>query len=326
MKATVRRRGRGRGTETSLFYASDVHGSELCFRKFLGAKRFYEVDTIIMGGDLTGKLIVPIVQASGNSYHAFVQGAVRAVPTGELEELERQVRFNGQYPYRCTAEEYARLNADDAQRSEVFTGLMVEQVRRWVALSEETLPEEGACFIMPGNDDELALDAALEGSATVVNPDSRVVRLGELQMLSCSWVNPTPWHSPREETEEALLDRLESIATDLVPGLPTIFNLHSPPYGTMLDRAPKLNDRLEVEMRGAEMVFAPCGSRAVRTFIERHQPILALHGHIHESRATEKIGATLCVNPGSKYAEGVIDGAIVKFTGDQVHSCQLVTG
>jgi Icc-related predicted phosphoesterase len=309
-----------------LYYAGDVHGSEKCWRKFLNAARFYEVDTLIMGGDITGKLMVPVVASGNGSHQAQVLGRLETVPTGELDELEKRIRFNGFYPYRCDRDEYGRLESDTTYRDEVFTQLMVDEVRRWIALAEERLRDTGIrCFVMPGNDDEFAIDAALE-SSYVINPDNKVVRVGDHQMLSSSWTNRTPWNSPREEDEEALGQRLRGLAAQLEPGVPTIFNLHCPPYGTTLDKAPELSSDLRVLTDGGEPRIISVGSRAVRALIEEVQPVLSLHGHIHESKAIAKIGRTTCVNPGSAYSEGVIDGAVVDVRGDKVKSCQLVTG
>jgi uncharacterized protein len=309
-----------------LYYAGDVHGSEKCWRKFLNAARFYEVDTLIMGGDITGKLMVPVVAAADGRHQARVLGRDETVSADQLAELEKRVRFNGFYPYRCEREEYERLEADEGYRDQVFTRLMVDEVRRWVRLAEERLGgTDIRCFVMPGNDDEFAIDEALE-SSYVVNPDNRVVRAGDFQLLSSSWTNRTPWDSPREEDEDALLERLRGLAAQLEPGVPTIFNLHCPPHGTPLDKAPQLTEDLRVVLDGGEPRIVSVGSTAVRTLIEDVQPVLSLHGHIHESKAVAKIGRTVCVNPGSAYAEGVIDGAVADVRADKLKSCQLVTG
>jgi uncharacterized protein len=310
-----------------LYYAGDVHGSEKCWRKFLGAARFYEADTLIMGGDITGKLMVPIVARDDGRHEATVLGRLETVTDDGLEELEKRVRFNGFYPYRCDRAEYERLSSDREYRDTVFTDLMVAEVARWIALAEERLAGTGIrCYVMPGNDDEFAIDGALE-SPTVVNPDNRVVQVDEeTQMLSCSWTNPTPWDSPREQPEDELLERLHGLAAQLEPGVNTIFNLHCPPHNTTLDRAPQLTDDLKVVLDGGEARIVPVGSTAVRALIEEIQPVLSLHGHIHESKAIAKIGKTTCVNPGSAYSEGVIDGAVVELRGRKIRSCQLVTG
>jgi uncharacterized protein len=310
-----------------IYYAGDVHGSEKCWRKFLGAAKFYEADTLIMGGDITGKLMVPVVATADGRHEASVLGRPETVTDEGLDDLEKRIRFNGFYPYRCDRAEYERLRADSAHREEVFTRLMVAEVERWIRLAEERFSGTGVrCFVMPGNDDEFAIDDALR-SPTIVNPDNRVVRIGDdVQMLSCSWTNPTPWDSPREEAEDALLERLHGLAAQLEPGLDTIFNLHCPPHGTTLDRAPQLTADLKVVLDGGEPRIVPVGSKAVRTLIEEVQPVVSLHGHIHESKAIAKIGKTTCVNPGSAYSEGVIDGAVVDVRGHKIRSCQLVTG
>ena len=309
-----------------LFYAGDIHGSERCWLKFLGAATFYGVDTLVMGGDIAGKVMVPIVESSAGRHEANVLGRHERVSTEQLGELEKRIRFNGFYPYRCGREEYERLEQDRAYRERTFSRIMVEEVRRWVRLAEERLAGSGVrCFVMAGNDDELALDEALE-STYVVNPDGRVVRFDDLQMLSCSWTNRTPWNSPRELDEPGLAERLEDLASELEPGVPTIFNLHCPPKDTLLDQAPALTADLRLIREGGEPRLVHVGSTAVRALIEKHRPVLSLHGHIHESKAIQSIGPTTCVNPGSAYAEGVIDGALVEVIGGEVRSCQLVTG
>jgi uncharacterized protein len=309
-----------------VYYAGDIHGSEKLWRKFLGAAAFYRADVLIMGGDLTGKVMTPVVEAPGGRYRARLAGRDTVVAASAVDELEQQIRFHGFYPYRCDPEEYARLESDEAYRDGVFARLMVDEVRRWIRLAEDRLADTDVrVFVMPGNDDEPAIDPALE-SPFVINPDNDVVEIGELQMLSCSWVNPTPWNSPREESEDALLARLEALARRLDPTRPTIFNLHCPPHASTLDSAPELTADLEVVIDGSEPRIIPVGSTAVRTLIERHQPVLSLHGHIHESKGVTHIGRTTCVNPGSAYSEGVIDGALVQLQDDEVRTCQLITG
>jgi uncharacterized protein len=317
---------RGRLT-VRLFYAGDVHGSERCFRKFLNAAAFYDADVLIMGGDITGKVMTPLVEERPGRYTATVFGRTeKAKRPRDVEELEEQIRFNGFYPYRCTPEEYDRLAAEEAYREEVMSQVMLEGVRRWTQLADERLAGSSVrCLIMPGNDDELAIDEVL-ASERVENPDGRVVRVGDYQLLSSSWANPTPWDSPREEPEEQLAARFERIASELDPDLPSLFNLHVPPYETGLDTAAELDESLGVVTAGGQPNLVPVGSRAVRDVITKYQPLLGLHGHIHESRNVAKLGRTTCINPGSNYADGVLDGALVELDGAAMTSYQLVSG
>jgi Icc-related predicted phosphoesterase len=322
------RKGKGQATRhLALYYTSDIHGSERCFLKFLNAAKFYGVDTLILGGDLTGKVLVPIVEVDGHWEMSFLGRHEVLRSLEEVTEAEKRIRFNGFYPYRCGPVELARLEADRDYADAVFRRLMRESVARWVRLADERLRGTGVrCFVMPGNDDEFDIDDALAGSDVVVNPDGAIVEIDGYQLLSLAWANPTPWNSPREVPEEELAARIERLARELDPSLPVIFNLHCPPYDSTLDSAPQLREDLSVVMVGGQPNMVPVGSRAVREAIERYQPVLSLHGHIHESRGAVRIGRTLCINPGSAYGEGVLHGALVRLEDDRVASYQLVSG
>ena len=314
---------------TRLYYASDVHGSEKLWRKFINAASFYSADVLVVGGDLTGKVLIPVVERRPGRWEARAFGKTqKAKGDSQLEELERRIRLNGFYPLRCTQDEHERLNSDDSYRDRIFKQAMREELERWLELAGDKLAESDVkCFVMPGNDDEWDVDEVLEqASDPVVSCAERVVRLDGYQMLSCAWANPTPWDSPREAPEEELAEKLEKLAAQLEPDVPAVFNLHCPPYDSGLDLAPELTEDLDVVRYGGEPRMVPVGSVSVREFIERHRPLVALHGHIHESRGTTTIGSTLCVNPGSAYAEGVLDGAVVDLEGDRVVSHQLVSG
>lgn len=310
-----------------LFYAGDVHGSERCFRKFLNAAAFYDAQVLIMGGDITGKVMTPVIEDKPGRFVATISGSrEKAKRPADLEDLEKRIRFNGFYPYRCSREEYERLVSDRGYQDEVMSRVMVEEIRRWMAIADEKLVGTGVqCLIMPGNDDEPEIDAELR-SQVVENPDARAVRVGDCQMISCSWANATPWDSPRELPDDALAVKLEDIAAQLDPELPAIFNLHVPPYDTGLDTAPQVDQDLRVVTVGGQPSMVPVGSRAVRELVERRQPLVSLHGHIHESRGVAHLGRTLCLNPGSNYADGVLDGAIVDIEDGAVAHYQLVSG
>jgi Icc-related predicted phosphoesterase len=312
-----------------LYYASDIHGSEHLWRKFLGAASFYEADVLVMGGDMSGKRLVPIVETGPGRWEATAFGKARRVRGPEaLAGLERMIRYNGFYPYRCDPAEFERLRADEAHRDDTFRTVMVDELERWMGLAHEKLAGSGTrVYVMPGNDDPWEFDDVFaRAPEPVQNVEGRVVRLDGVQMLSSGWSNPTPWDSPREKTEEDLLDTFEKLAEDLEPDVPAVFNLHVPPFGSTLDLAPELTEDLRVVAKGGEANMVPVGSTAVRRFIEEHQPILSLHGHIHESRGAVRIGPTVAINPGSTYAEGVLDGAIVDIDGGRIRSHQLVSG
>ena len=317
-----------RGGQLSLFYASDIHGSERVFRKFLNAAAFYKVQAVVFGGDLTGKAMVPFVQTKPGTYEADVFGAAHVVSEGSaLTELEQFVRDRGAYPYRTTPEEMADLQADPELLTRTFSRLMLQTAENWVTLADERLrPARIPALMMPGNDDEPEVKKILAQGDWITDAEDRLVNLEGYQVISFGWATTTPWHSPREISEAELGVRLGALADQLAPDEPVIFNFHDPPARSGLDMAYKMTSDMKVEMAGGQAMLAPVGSTSVRDLIERVQPVVSLHGHIHESRASRKIGRTVAINPGSAYTEGVLQGVIVTIKGGKVTAHQLVTG
>ena len=321
-------RSRREDQTLSLYYASDVHGSDQCWRKFLGAGRFYGVDALIMGGDLTGKAIVPIEgNGSGTFSTTFLGEVRRGSSQRELDELFDAIRYNGMYPWLAPADEIA-AHADDLDaQSGLFDEVMVEELRRWIALADERMPEYGIdVYVMPGNDDPWVCDEVIEQASHVVACEDRVVNVGPHEMISCAYSNPTPWNSPRELDENALYERIKRLADQVEAPERAIFNLHVPPYASGLDTAREINPDLTVVYKSGAPHEIPVGSTAVRQIIEEYQPALALHGHIHECRGDAQIGRTLAINSGSEYNSGRIHGVTVTLGGDRVLKHQFVIG
>jgi Icc-related predicted phosphoesterase len=314
------------GRTTRLFYASDIHGSDLLWRKFLGASKFYDAEAAVMGGDLLGKAIVPIERRPDSTFRAEFLGAEREVREGEgLDELVAAIRFNGYYPWIASAEEIAQRGADT---EELFGEIARDDIRRWVELAEARTSTNGrsGLFVMAGNDDPWYVDEILAASRAIDFCDERIVRVGPHEMISSSYANPTPWNSPRELDEETLYARLQKLADGLEDPGRAIFNLHVPPYDSRLDTGPDLKPDLTPRYSGGQPVMKPVGSRAVRRLIEEVQPLLALHGHIHESKGEVRIGRTLALNSGSEYNTGRLHGVVVTLGDERVVSHQFVVG
>jgi Icc-related predicted phosphoesterase len=304
----------GREPRTRLFFSTDVHGSEQCFRKWLNAARVYDADALVMGGDLTGKIVVPLVANGDGVWRGEIyEERVQARDGEQLEALQKRIRTMGRYDVLLTADEKAQADADPYTRDALFHRAMRESLERWVALAEERLRGSGvACFMMLGNDDDEELSEILRGSDTVVYAEDGIAELpGGYEMASFGYSTPTPWDSPRELPEDALAERIDALVTGLREPGQAVFNFHSPPYATHLDQAPILDAELRPQVDATGLRVGPVGSRAVREAIERLAPILGLHGHVHESPGTQKLGRTLCINPGSEYGDGVLRGAIV---------------
>jgi len=231
---------------------------------------------------------------------------------GEIRKLEESIGNSGYYAYSTTEDEIKELSDNKSKAQEIFSRLMTERLQKWIHLAEEKLRgTKVKCYVMPGNDDEAAIDPILEDSKLVLNPEGKVQEEGGYEMISTGFGNITPWHCPRDIPEEDLTKKIEAMATQVKNMKKCIFNFHVPPYGSQLDTAPQIDADLKPVVYRGEMKLIPVGSTAVRESIEKHQPLLGLHGHIHESRGTFNIGRTLCINPGSEYSEGILRGAFI---------------
>lgn len=313
---------------TRLFFTTDVHGSDRCFRKFLNAAKAYKADAIILGGDITGKVLVPIVERPGGRYEATVFGEKRVVGKDGLQEVGKALQDAGQYSFVTNPAELAEVQNDAAARDRIFDVAMAAVLKSWVSLAQERLGGTGVkCYISPGNDDRLEIDGALVDSGQFVNPENRVVELdGGFEMITLGYANPTPWKSPREVSEERLGQMIEALAAQVRHPENAVYNLHVPPIDTELDRAPAVSHDFNYVKEGLGIKFIHAGSTAVRKAIESHSPLLGLHGHIHESKGFTRIGRTLCLNPGSEYSDGILRGALANLKDGEVHDFMLTSG
>jgi len=307
-----------------LFFATDIHGSEVCFRKFLAAARVYGADVLLLGGDFAGKGLVPVLR-SGETWQASLDGHELSVPAAGYDQLAADITRRGLYPVPMDDAELARLSADQEALDELFKAQIIEQARRWCDLAAQRLDPRVRCIITPGNDDPVAADAVLESSERIEFPSLAVTEIGPFSMASLCIVPTTPWHTEREGSEEEIAARIDELLAPHPAGTRWIFNFHSPPYATGLDDAPELDAGLRPVIRDGRPSIVPAGSRAVRDAIRKYQPVVSLHGHIHESRGVQRIGRTRCVNPGSDYSSGVLRGAVVDLADDGTFMNFLLT-
>ena len=312
---------------TTLFFASDVHGSDICWKKFIAAGKFYEADIIILGGDMTGKAIVPIIHQGGDKFKAVLLEQ-DFILTGEDEvgEMAQSIKSRGYYPFRTTPDEIAELNANPGRVDELFAVEVLKTAEQWLAYADAKLEGTGVrCYVAPGNDDMFELDDLIRRSKHVQLVEGQIIQLDEEhEMLSSGWSNITPWHTYREEDEDQLRARYAPMLAQLRDPRNSVFNIHVPPYNCTLDEVPELTDDLQPKHAGRSLV--PVGSHAVREAIEQVQPLLGLFGHIHEGKGACRIGRTLCINPGSMYEQGRLLGAVVKLAPNKVKSYVLTIG
>jgi uncharacterized protein len=293
-----------------IFFATDIHGSEVCWRKFLNSAAFYKADLVVLGGDVTGKVMVPIIAHTGYWEVTHRGKTLRLETAAELAEIEHQIRNRGYYPAIVSPDELDVLHADEGAVDRRFTTEMIKSLDRWLDMADSKL-KGGAtpCILNGGNDDTLEIDDVIESSGSVSFAEGKLIELDGFHLVSMGWTNPTPWNTFREAPEPELAEKIEAVAAKVPDMARAIFNFHAPPYGTGLDEAPALDATLRPIHGGA--VMKPVGSVAVREAILKHQPMLSIHGHIHESRGICRLGRTLAINPGSVYADGVLQGAVL---------------
>lgn len=317
-----------------LFFATDLHGSERTFRKFINAGKFYEVNTLVMGGDIQGKLMIPIIKEGNGRHRATVQGRVEHLASDEeLKALTGKLDILGFYYKIMEQDEFQAMQADSAAVHALFNELAKQKLVNWVNLAEERLKGTGIkCFVTGGNDDEWEVLNVMKEQATesFFACENEMVHLDEDHtMISVGISTPTPWNTPREVSEEELGKLIDEMAMKVPDMQKAIFNFHDPPIDSTLDTCPKLDwtkDPPEQITEGGQVVLHGAGSRSVREAIEKYKPMLGLHGHIHESQSVAKLGRTTCINPGSEYAEGVLRGCIVTYLDGEVQGYQMTSG
>jgi Icc-related predicted phosphoesterase len=311
----------------NLFFATDVHGSEICWKKFINAGKFYEADILILGGDMTGKAIVPIIAQGGGKYKVTLLDQETILESQEdVDKMVATIQNRGYYPYVTAPDEVDSITSTSGRSDELFLQEAIATVKRWMEYADSKLEGTGMrCFVCPGNDDMFEIDEVIRQSRHVQLVEGRVIQLDEHhEMLNSGWTTPTPWNTHREEPEVALRQRIQTMIDQLKDVKNSIFNLHNPPYGSGLDEAPELTSDMRPAYAGRSLV--PVGSHAVLELIDKYQPLLALHGHVHEGKGTRKYKRTLCVNPGSMYEQGMLHGAVIELKPGKVGNYVLTTG
>jgi Icc-related predicted phosphoesterase len=129
--------------------------------------------------------------------------------------------------------------------------------------------------------------------------NARVKEFGGFQLTGLSGSLPCPGRTPQEYTEEEFEIIIKSLT--FLPQRSLLFVSHQPPFGTMNDQVSPGNH---------------VGSKSIRKFIERQQPVICFTGHIHEGIAIDQIGETAVVNPGpagkGNFALAEVEGNAIK--------------
>jgi uncharacterized protein len=312
------------GKAIKLFFVTDIHGSNTCYRKFLNALKAYNVDFGILLGDLTGKVLVPLVEKPGVGWETTLMGTHTEIANQEeLEKLKKTIEMMGYYWVHQTLDQFHEFRENPAKVDILFKNLMLQRLKEWIALADERLAGTTyKVYMAAGNDDHFEVDRVIEDSSAIINCNNKNVPVGEHEMVTFSWTNPTPWNTPREKPDDELEPMLEELVAKVKDKSNSIFNFHAPPYGYALDLAPELTkDLVQAADRKIHV-----GSHAVTKMIEKYQPLIGLHGHIHESRGAQKIKRTLIINPGSEYSEGILKGAVIVLEKGKVKDYVFTSG
>jgi Icc-related predicted phosphoesterase len=310
-----------------IFFATDVHGSEICWKKFISAGKFYEAQVLVLGGDMTGKAIVPIVaQGAGQYKVTLLEQETILEDQVAVDKTVQMIQNRGYYPYVTNPDELQEISNRPGGSDTLFVEQALKTLRRWIEYADDKLNGTGIqAYVCPGNDDMFEIDEVIQTARCVSLAEGKVIQLDEgHEMASSGWSNPTPWDTHREEPEDKLLDRIEAVVSQVRDPSNAVFSLHPPPYASGLDDAPELTKDMRLAYAGQSLV--PVGSHAVLKVIEKYKPLLGLHGHVHEGKGTRKLGRTLCINPGSMYEQGILNGAVVELKNKKLGSYILTQG
>lgn len=328
MPSLFRRADRPHANFIRIIQAADFHGSNAAFRKFLAAAKQHEAQHAIITGDLTGKAIVPIIQAGGR-YEAWLFGNREVVETGaELGRLKTKIGDVGFYDHVCDGDEARAIEADKDRLRALFVEKMNTRLNEWLTLAAEVLEPAGIpLWVIPGNDDDRSVDPILETSQYARNVDHQVVELDEHhELVSMGDTSMTPWECPRDYPESHMQVAVKDLFEQVRNPAGAIVNLHCPPRDTKIDQCPSLDTDLKIQFEAGQVIMKSAGSAAIRRGLQELQPLLSLHGHIHEARGTHRIGRTLCLNPGSEYAEGIMKASIINLEPARVKGYILISG
>lgn len=328
------KKAKARAEPTRLFYACDIHGSEPTYRKFLNAAKFYEVDALVFGGDLMGKLLIPIVRDAGDTWRARLAGQNHHITSDDqMKEFKKVLQTLGFYWQEMDPEEYRTYEGQQDRIDELFDVLAKDRLAEWVALAEERLAGTHVrIYLCGGNDDTDEVLTALDEAPRdrVVNSENRLVPIDDEHVLvTVGYSTPTPWDTPRERSEEEIAKVIDELLSEVDDPSRAVFNFHCPPLDSSLDTCLKLDASVWPPtplIENGQPIYYGAGSQAVADALDRYQPVVGLHGHIHESRGATKYGRTPAFNPGSEYGEGVLRGLIVAIGAGEVVGHQFTSG
>lgn len=308
--------------EYKIFSVSEIHGSELCYRKVLKLAICDErPDVLVLYGNITGNKVIPISKAKRNN-----NGIIRECKYEGKEYFfkdEEQVNMfisflaaKGDYGYKCTNVQHERFNHNLTERNKIIRKLKVKRIKYWVKMADATLIDNHSqIIIIPGTDDPFEIDAIFEKSKklkllnnkhTKLNHDITVVGFANSAFNQKKGIPEQLKFKQlyRNIDDDDILkefDKIEGLFDAVDDFDNSIFYIPFPPKNTNLDN---LSNGKKYSI----------GSQGVREIIERYKPRYSFHSFIIEN-CVDRIGDTDLINPGSEYYSGKLIFDVIVFNG-----------
>ncbi len=314
----------------NVFFSTDVHGASSIWKKWLNAPTIYDVDILMLCGDLTGKVLIPIIDQADGTHKVFYSGKNLTVQTEhEIAVIEEKLANVGVYSIRCNLDKIEQLKSDQGEVEAIIKEKAKDRLIEWLELLTKKIDlNKVKVIVMPGNDDDYGIDPVIRfySDKGVIWCLDNVIELGSLELISLAHVNPTPWDTAREANEKQIAEMINNLVKKLSNPRNAIFNFHAPPFNTRIDLAPQLDKNKKPVTSGGQICNTHAGSKSVRKAIENFQPLLGLHGHIHEAAGVDIIQDTICINPGSEHSEGILHGYVIRIFNNMVENYWRVEG
>ncbi len=183
---------------TRILFATDVHGSDPVWKKFIRGAERYKANVLIIGGDITGKNVVPVTDNSDGTFSAEFQDQKKFIKNkDELKRFEDTLRTTGTYMYIGTRSELSDFANDKSKSESIFSQLVLQRLKEWVQFADQN--SNISLYVNAGNDDEQGVDNVLKASKKIVQPEDKIIEIdSKHEMISGGFANLTPWHCPRD--------------------------------------------------------------------------------------------------------------------------------
>ncbi len=303
----------------TIFFTASIQGSEQCWRKLLNAAHLFDIDTLIVSGNLLGSNLQPIVEDKGNTFHLeFDNTVIRLKGRQQVIQYEENLRLMGRYPCRLSPEEARKLGHSPALRQKRLETEAKRSLQRWLEMADRRLAGKRRNLILvPGRNDPPFVEAIIRASSTAVwSPEDITPLTPHHNMISDS-------QTPVCSSAEGLLHYLQNLVHGLEDIHNAVFNFHMPPTDSGLPSACRITRSSAADRENHPDLSS--GS-VVRRLIETYQPLLSLHGSPCRANTFTNIGRTLCCTPGNACSEGLLSGFMITLDKSQIIDFQPIQG